>query len=118
MHLCICACFSISSYCQVIRPTLKYWVDLAQLNKSHEVILAETDNNQDTSVMKTTWSASSNEQPANKEVRLYTLKGSGHVMPSKVVDFAGILGGNAQDIDGADEVWAFFQSIQSTPLTQ
>ena len=92
--------------------TLKYWVDLAQLDQSHESILTDNDNDNSTSVIKTTWTKEVRSEKENKEVRLYTLKGSGHVMPSKVVDFAQILGGNAQDIAGAEEIWTFFQATQ------
>ena len=47
------------------------------------------------------------------QIRLYTLQGSGHVIPSKKVHFGRIFGGNAGDIESADEIWKFFTEIST-----
>jgi len=91
------------------RASARYWAALGHLEDSSEITLPNFDNNNETSIVKTTWTDT--KKAKSMQVRLYTLKGSGHVMPSKVVDFAKILGGNAQDIEAAEEVWDFFQLI-------
>lgn len=53
------------------------------------------------------------EWSANGEVmRLYKLVNSGHVVPSSQVHFGRLFGGNAPEIEAADEVWEFFKSLE------
>jgi len=87
--------------------TANYWAKLANLNVKNETSLVS--GNDVTGVFKTTWSNLADKESKTKHVRLYTLQGSGHVMPSKVVNFARILGANASSIEGAEEIWSFFK---------
>ena len=89
--------------------TIEYWATLANLTVKSEINLAN--NNDGTAVIKTIWTNSASQESKPNQVRLYTLKGSGHVMPSKVVNFARILGENSTSIEGAAEVWSFFQDV-------
>ncbi|WP_439135721.1 alpha/beta hydrolase family esterase [Pseudomaricurvus sp.] len=50
---------------------------------------------------------------ANGEtVRLYKLWNSGHVVPSPQVHFGRLFGGNAPEIEAADEIWGFFNGLK------
>jgi poly(3-hydroxybutyrate) depolymerase len=44
-------------------------------------------------------------------VRLYTLQGSGHVVPARHVPLPRFLGTTAADISGAEEIVDFFLAI-------
>ena len=87
--------------------TANYWATLANLSVKNETNLMT--GNDGTAVFKTTWTNLPRQETKAKQVRLYTLKGSGHVMPSQVVNFARILGANASSIEGAKEIWSFFK---------
>ncbi|MBU3069040.1 hypothetical protein KOI40_04360 [Aestuariicella sp. G3-2] len=53
------------------------------------------------------------EWSANGEVmRLYKLLDSGHVVPSSQVHFGRLFGGDAPQIEAADEIWGFFNSLE------
>jgi len=81
-----------------------YWKNLADMAAEPEVIeFAEHDGDDSTSVVQQRWQGQ-----GGNEVRLYTLNGSGHVMPSKIVKFAKVLGPGAEDISGPEEIVDFF----------
>ena len=88
--------------------TAHYWRDLAGLTGPGTTVAhPEADGDPDTSIIEQRWGA-----PGAFEVRHYTLQGSGHTLPSQVVripsPFDSLLGGNAGDISGPEEVVAFF----------
>lgn len=70
------------------------------------VDLPDADGNPDSQITLTHWA---NEE--GQRVSLYTLKGSGHVIPSKVVKFSAMLGNDASDLEAAEEIWDFFQAL-------
>ncbi len=81
-----------------------YWRELASLAPEPVTKqFPEVDGNSNTSVSLQSWQGE-----GDVEVRLYTLAGSGHVIPSKKVKFGRMLGDSAGDIDGAEEIWDFF----------
>ena len=84
--------------------TAKYWVGLAGISSPAESLgLPEGDGDSGTRVELLRWSADS-----GQEVRLYTLKGSGHVIPSRLARFPRFLGPAAGDISGPAEIVDFF----------
>ena len=89
--------------------TAGYWVQLAGLNVASPdrvVEYPETDGMSDTSVVAKHWDTGSGVQ-----VRLYRLQGSGHVIPSKIYRFPRIIGPNASDISGPEEIVRFFEQV-------
>ena len=91
--------------------TAEYWRGLAQLSgEGVRAVHPERDGDPGTSVTELRWGS-----PLAGEVRLYTLHGSGHVMPSTTRampwGLAWLLGGDAGDISGADEIINFFLSF-------
>lgn len=89
--------------------TAIYWANLAGANRelSPEIIeYPELDGIANTSVIARHWDSIS-----GVAVRLYTLKGSGHVIPSKFVRFPRIMGPSAGDISGPEEIVRFFEKI-------
>lgn len=89
--------------------TARYWASLAGANVelSPETIrFPEVDGVTTTSVTAKRWLGNN-----AVEVRLYTLEGSGHVIPSKRVQFPRIIGPSAGDISGPEEIVVFFSSI-------
>lgn len=95
-----------------------YWLQLSLKPESGEsasylavehdaISLSESDNNPDTQITLKRW-----EGRNNIEVRLYTLKGSGHVIPSKQVNYGKFFGGDAGDIEAASEIWHFFSGLK------
>ena len=84
--------------------TAIYWKDLAGIKRPASVIPhPETDGVKQTSISEQRWLGESGIQ-----VRLYTLSGSGHVIPSKIAHFPRLLGGDAGDLSGPDEIVTFF----------
>jgi polyhydroxybutyrate depolymerase len=87
--------------------TAGYWVGLTgspRVESSRE--FSELDGLTQTSVSEQRWVGE-----GGKQVGLYTLSGSGHVIPSKIARFPRILGEGAGDISGPEEVVGFFLSL-------
>ena len=86
--------------------TAEYFVALAKENANldyahHE--RADDDGNEETSVIVEAW------QSDSVSVFLYTIQGGGHIIPSPFASFGRLYGGNAADIDLAEElvdIWA------------
>lgn len=85
----------------------EYWAGLAGLDSISSERLEEQDQDTDTGVLRMTWTATAASNPSR--VQLYTLRGSGHVIPSRHVSFGSYFGGNAADIEVAEEITDFFQ---------
>ncbi len=89
--------------------TANYWNRLAAISGPAEVVTyPEVDGRVETSVELSKW-----RNGDGVEVRLYTLHGSGHVIPARHVRFPGPV---AADISGAQEIVDFFMSIDSRGL--
>lgn len=87
-----------------------YWRELASaLQEPDTKVFPESDGDANTSVSVQSWLGE-----GDIEVRLYTLTGSGHVIPSKKVKFGRGAGGSAGDIEAADEIWDFFARHRTT----
>lgn len=89
--------------------TAKYWASLAGANTelAPEIMdFPELDGVASTSVTTRLWRGDN-----GVDVRLYTLKGSGHVIPSKLVKSPKIIGPSAGDISGPEEIVMFFNEI-------
>ena len=86
--------------------TAQYWAELAGYDvaaPNRIVEYPQTDGMPDTSVVATHWRG-----VKNVAVSLYRLQGSGHVIPSKIYHFPRIIGPNASDISGPEEIVKFF----------
>lgn len=84
--------------------TANYWLTLAGISgQGVKIVHPETDGDKSTSVIEQRWVESD-----ATEIRLYTLKGSGHVIPSKIYKFPRLLGGDAGDVSGPREIVEFF----------
>jgi polyhydroxybutyrate depolymerase len=84
--------------------TIQYWLSLANIQTEPVTVKhPELDGNADTQVEESVWNNS-----AGINVKLFTLHGSGHVVPSKVVGSARILGPTAGDISGPEQAIKFF----------
>jgi len=57
-------------------------------------------------VERSLWSA-----PGKRSVALYTIKGGGHGVPHPAMHVRRLLGHSNRDIDAANEIWEFFQSV-------
>lgn len=97
--------------------TAHYWRDLAGFTgPGRTVTHPEADGDPDTSIVEQRWG-----EPGALEVRHYTLRGSGHTLPMRVArmpfPFGALLGGNAGDISGPEEIVAFFlgHSLEDAP---
>lgn len=89
--------------------TAQYWAQLAGIQLEPEVInYPETDGDLATQVELKQWRLN----PA-MQVRLYTLTGSGHVIPSKTARAPRIAGPSAADISGPQEIVSFFFAIDA-----
>ena len=86
--------------------TLSYWAGLADVSLQDPTItnFPDLDGNSETKVSKISFSG-------RRDVSLYRLEGSGHVVPSKFMNFGEILGGNAKDISAAEEIYSFYKSL-------
>lgn len=94
--------------------TVHYWATLTGATRTEATRLPETDGNASTWIEREIYRDSESAE-VKKEVRLYTLHGSGHVMPAhsgflttRLLDT--LLGGAAGDMDSATELWEFFDS--------
>ena len=85
----------------------KYWVELASLERDGQTkVYSEQDGDPDTHVSSMRWGHE------GVQVRLYTLQGSGHIVPSKKVQYGRFFGGNGGDIEAAEAIWQFFSDVQ------
>ncbi len=86
--------------------SVNYWTQLAGLDMSAPdkiIEFPETDGMPNTSVTAKHWS-----NAEAIDIRLYKLQGSGHVIPSRLYHFPRIIGPNASDISGPQEIVTFF----------
>lgn len=92
--------------------TVKYWTGLAgAVAPAAAQRLPELDGNPNTWIDRQIWRGRD-----GVEVRLYSLHGSGHVLPSRtssIMDYA--LGGAATDMESAPELWEFFSKHLTVP---
>ena len=88
------------------QKTLNYWAGLADVPLLDPTItnFPDIDGNPETKVSKISFSG-------QRDVSLYRLEGSGHVVPSKFMNFGEILGGNAKEISAAEEIFSFYKSL-------
>ena len=86
--------------------TLNYWAGLAKVSPQDPTItnFPDMDGNPETKVSKISFSG-------QRDLSLYRLEGSGHVVPSKFMNFGEILGGNAKEISAAEEIFSFYKSL-------
>ncbi len=99
----------------VVRSTAdsaKYWTDLAGgVAPAAAQRLPERDGNPDTWIDRQIWHGRD-----GVEVRLYSLHGSGHVLPSRTSSIMDrVLGGAAADMEAAPELWDFFSAHRTVP---
>jgi poly(3-hydroxybutyrate) depolymerase len=88
--------------------TAAYWNQLAGITEAARLVrFPESDGNEATAVVQRRW-----QNREGVQVRLYTLEGSGHVVPSKTVQFARIVGPAAGDLAGPKEILAFFRDVE------
>jgi polyhydroxybutyrate depolymerase len=90
--------------------TTQYWAALAGAAHTGTTRLPEADGDTRTWIEREIYRGEN-----ATEIRLYTLHGSGHVMPVRAGFFMtqllkALLGGNAGDIVSADELWEFFEA--------
>lgn len=92
----------------------QYWADLIDPPNPPEAdkIFPNLDGVDTTSIAERRWLGRS-----GKQVRHYTLNGSGHVIPSTIARFPRIMGGDARDISGPEEIIGFFMA-QSRDFVQ
>lgn len=87
--------------------TADYWKALAGVTGEPQVSnFADSDGDDSTSVVQQRWQGQDGTQ-----ILLYTMTGSGHVIPSKIVKFPRALGPGAGDISGPEEIMTFFLNI-------
>ena len=89
--------------------SINYWLALAGTNQNENgakktFVHPEVDGNPETQVIETRWNN------AVVPIRLFDLKGAGHVVPSKLAHFPRILGGGAADVSGPQVITEFFLS--------
>lgn len=89
--------------------TLQYWAGLADATAATTERLPEADDIDATWIERTILRGSD-----GIETRLYTMHGSGHVLPTRtgplLSQLLQPLGGTAGDMDAADELWEFFDA--------
>jgi len=90
------------------RTTMDYWLALAGIdsgvdNAPRVIEHPDVDGNRNQQVIEHRWGAD-----AKYRFRLYELRGSGHVIPSKIARFPRLAGGDAGDISAAQEIVGFF----------
>lgn len=87
--------------------TVQYWLGLADIQKpALSTRYPEIDGLPHTWVTEQRWTSDK-----GKQVRLYTLVGSGHVIPSKITRFPRILGERAGDISAPEQIINFFMGL-------
>ena len=94
-------------YVRSTAETAAYWRGLAAADGPPvTTYLPETDGDPRTRIRLERWRGR-----GGIEVRVYTLEGSGHVLPARASSLVNrLLGGSARDIDAAPELWAFFSA--------
>jgi polyhydroxybutyrate depolymerase len=89
--------------------TVQYWAGLANATLAETTRLPQTDDNTQTWIDRKIYRGND-----SIEVRLYTLHGSGHVLPTKtgplMSQILKPLGGAANDMESATELWEFFDA--------
>lgn len=103
--------FGDSSRGEVIsaEDSVKYWVDLANGGNPMAKTFPDLDGDPDTRISMAAW-----QSDQGHLIRLYTMHGSGHVMPSrKTRRVERFLGGSAGDLDGVEEVWRFIREAEA-----
>jgi len=101
------------------QATMEYWLSLlsgAHAERVNEQVeqplvvtrkqLPEVDGDPVTTIDVQIWKG-------KYQVRLYTMRGSGHVVPSRFVRYGAFFGGAAGDVEAADVVWSFFMDVMS-----
>lgn len=83
--------------------TIAYWAGLARAKPLQPIEHPEYDGDKHTRIIETRWSGINGE-----DIRLYSMIGSGHVIPSKTLKMPRALGRAAGDMDGPGEIVAFF----------
>ncbi len=88
----------------------EYFAALAGYQKETEVrSLPDVDPEDDSTIELTSWAES-----GLPLVRHYGVIGGGHTVPSKIAEMPEFLvGPTNRDIEGADELWAYFQSVEA-----
>lgn len=89
--------------------TVQYWAGLANATLVEAARLPETDGDATTWIERKIYRGND-----AIEVRLYTLHGSGHVLPTRrgalISQILKPLGGGAGDVESATELWEFFDA--------
>ena len=86
--------------------TMNYFRTLASADRNGKKFAIADRVNEDNSVIDVTeWRSISN------ALRLYTVIGGGHTLPSLHAESISLLGATNRDIDIAEELWSFFQSL-------
>lgn len=95
--------------------SVAYWAQLAAARKVESKRLPELDGNPKTWIERDIWRGSD-----DVEIRLYTLQGSGHVLPAPTSLVSSLLmkplGGAAGDMQSASELWEFFAPHRAAQL--
>lgn len=90
------------------QASAEYWAELAGVDAAPETeTLPEVDGNPSTRITRQRWQATGGTQ-----VWFYTMTGSGHVVPSANIRYGTFFGGAAGDIEGGEEIWKFFESVE------
>ncbi|MFA7552708.1 MAG: prolyl oligopeptidase family serine peptidase [Spongiibacteraceae bacterium] len=90
--------------------TIEYWKKLAGITQTATLVNhPEMDGDNETSIVEQRWLSTE-----GISMRLYTLRGSGHVIPSQRLKYPKLMGGNAGDISGPQEIINFFFDSIST----
>jgi polyhydroxybutyrate depolymerase len=90
------------------RETAEYFAGLAGHTTNPDTVTLPDRERDDVSTIElTTWRA-----PGLDEVRLYTVVGGGHTVPSRTATMpAFLVGPTNADIEAADEIWTFFRQV-------
>ena len=88
------------------KGTINYWLKLANYQNELEFRKKITDFNKSdqSSIEISIW-----QQENGPEINLYTVKGGGHSIPSKLVSLGNLFGATNADIESAQEIWNFFE---------
>ena len=83
--------------------SINYWRNLAGITQAPNITQFKTPGNSATHVTLSTWQGANGTQ-----IRLYKLNNSGHVVPSRLVEYGKFFGAPATDIEAAQQIWNFF----------
>jgi polyhydroxybutyrate depolymerase len=87
--------------------SVDYFRKLAGLDSALQVTrFPDRDPGDGSTVERSLWSS-----PGKRTVALYTIKGGGHAIPHPAVHGPRLLGHSNRDIQAANEIWEFFQSV-------